>query len=118
MKRGKHSRSQTTTHNKKVLRYDIILIMLFVVIIIMGIVLLVQTHLLRNPLNELSKTTERFDVGDSCSIIAGKLIHTIGDEGICENFCYAECETRRKEYQRSEFTQNTDSCNDCTCYCR
>ncbi len=112
MKRGKSSKLH------KRITYNFLLIAIFSILILMALALLVQTGAMQNPWVELNKNIEMINSTDACSIIAGKLIHTIEDEGSCENICHSECETRQKVFQNSEFVQNTDSCNNCNCYCK
>lgn len=60
---------------------------------------------------------KEFTLLDQCSIIAGKLVHTINSEGECINKCVAECETYDINYEKAEFEISQEACHFCKCYC-
>lgn len=103
---------------RKVISGKIIIIILFAVLFALMISLLVQTKIIENPFNKLSKTVEKRELRDICSIIGGKLIHSIEKESTCENICIAECDSIKGELDKFEFFQGENTCNKCSCYCK
>lgn len=83
----------------------------------MLITLLVNVKLIENPLKLLNKQVEIIEAKDICVGIYGKLIHSVEDEGDCQNICFAECESMQKKSKKYEFTQIPNDCNKCSCYC-
>lgn len=64
------------------------------------------------------KEVEIVSLEDRCSVMFNSILHTIKDESGCENYCRAECFTRKSDFYKVEFYLSEDSCNTCNCYCK
>lgn len=64
------------------------------------------------------KEVKLISLQDRCSVMFENLLHTIKDESNCENYCRAECITRKMEFYKTEFYLKENSCNICNCYCK
>lgn len=73
---------------------------------------------INNPFSGISAKSEKFTLNDECSIIVGQLIHTVQDEGACQNKCYSQCQSIDADFVRIEFTERPNNCNLCDCYCK
>lgn len=93
-------------------------LILGVIFISLIIFLLINLKIITNPLELLNHKTEKIEVKDLCSIIGGKLIHSIEDEGDCQNICFAECDSNKKLPKDYQFEYGQNSCNKCSCYCK
>lgn len=94
-----------------------IMILLYITLFVLIIALLIQTKLVSNPLDKFNKTIEKREITDICSVLGGKLIHSIKDEESCRNICVAECDSLNGQTKKSEFYEGQNSCNKCNCYC-
>lgn len=95
-----------------------IIIILSLITLLLIIILLIQTNSIKNPINFFNKNIEKREVLDKCSVISGKLIHTIKNEEACQNICVAECESMKGTLKNSEFYEENNNCNKCNCYCK
>lgn len=59
---------------------------------------------------------ELFEIKDECSLIMGKLVHQIGNDGACKTACLGECEIRGLKFESFELSRPSD-CYLCKCYC-
>lgn len=101
----------------KFIQGKFISIFLYIILLFLIIALLVSAGIIKNPLNILNKKTQEREVIDICSIIGGKLIHTIEEEGDCQNICLVECDSLGKKSKKYEFQYRENNCNKCFCYC-
>jgi hypothetical protein len=95
-----------------------VIILLAVLVILLVFFALVQGGYVENPLDAFGHVEQKFDVRDECSMILGNLIHTVNDEGVCEQKCHAQCDVREMEFVRSEFKESLVDCHTCNCYCK
>lgn len=92
---------------------------LFLIIVILILVLLVLLFFEFKILEELKKKeVQHIEIIDGCSLLMGTILHQIRDEADCENACISECYIVKKEFYDSNFTENSESCNGCDCYCK
>ena len=82
-----------------------------------SIFLLLKELAIINPSFKIKKTI-KYELIDECSVIAGKLIHVINNEGDCKIHCLATCESRNKNYEKIDYLQKKNNCNICNCYCK
>lgn len=59
-----------------------------------------------------------FELKDSCGPIMNLISHTIADESACRTKCTSQCITKDLDYSRVDFELNSNTCNDCTCFCK
>ncbi len=112
---------QEIQKHKPFLRKRIFKLVIFVLILLLGcsvFALLIQQGIIQNPFKYYGKVERKFIVKDECSLIVGKLIHTINDEGFCESRCKMHCNVREMSYARFEFRKAENDCNICDCYCK
>lgn len=128
-KEGSHAKHSLSTfglpskpHRKsqKRLFVQIVIALLLLVVLFLIFELLIENGYIENPFGDLAFNNEvqQFSVPDSCSIIAGQLIHTLLGEGECEVRCKQDCELRDLSYYDYEFTERLGDCHICDCYCR
>ncbi|MGV8152533.1 MAG: hypothetical protein ACP5OG_05620 [Candidatus Nanoarchaeia archaeon] len=86
-------------------------------IIILFILIIFQFRLYNFVLSPFKKPVQ-IKVNDECSLIFNQILHQIKDEGACRIKCENECLTHSLSYSNSKFTEKTDSCNICECYCK
>ncbi len=96
----------------------IIIILLIVLLLVIIPILLFQLNIIGNPLKNLNSKPQLFVIKDECSLIVGKLIHNIKDEGSCQLICRSNCEVRSLNFYNSEFKEIEKDCNECNCYCK
>ena len=94
------------------------LLLIVLIILLLAVIfwLLVETAIIKLP--PKSTQIKIFAVQDECSIIVGKLIHTIDDEGTCQLKCRATCEVKGLQLDRVTFVQGDNQCNRCECACK
>ena len=56
-------------------------------------------------------------IPDKCSLLLGNLIHQIKDDSSCRISCRNYCDTIKKEYLLTKFTEYQEKCNTCECHC-
>ena len=97
-------------------------IRILVVLLVIGIISLIVVSLIQFGVTSLIskrlEKPEKFEIRDECSLILGKVIHQIKDEGNCKIMCLGECEVRNMEFYDSEFIEKESDCHVCYCYCR
>lgn len=95
----------------------IILILAFLLTLILG---LIEMEIISNPFikNNNLKAEKSFIIPDICSIIAGKIIHSVDREEDCQTKCVAACEVSKLRYDNIIFERKNNSCNDCNCNCK
>lgn len=93
-------------------------IILYVVLGLLILFFLIQSRIIENPINSINKKVEQRNVTDICTVLGGRLIHSIKNEESCGNICEAECESIEGVLDKSEFIAGVNSCNQCSCYCR
>jgi hypothetical protein len=94
------------------------LIVLLIALIALVGILLLQLGVVDNPFTNLHFQPKEFIIKDECSMIVGNLIHSIQDEGVCEQKCKTDCDVRDMFYYDFEFTEKMGDCHECKCYCR
>lgn len=92
-------------------------IILYAILTILIIVLLIEYRIIENPKELFNKEKLEIVSDDLCSIIGGKIIHTIKDEESCQNKCIVECESSRLKLMEYTFKSEINNCNKCNCYC-
>lgn len=102
---------------KRGLRIRFIFYLLLLVLLILIAYLLFDLGVFSNLINSGKKAPAEFGIPDGCSIIAGKLIHTINNDGNCRIMCRAECEVRKMDFSNSSFSERTNGCSICDCSC-
>ncbi len=80
--------------------------------------LLVDYGFVKNPLNLGAREVQTFAIVDECSLIVGQLVHTVGDEDVCEMRCKTECGVKMGEFIESDFEEIENDCNKCSCFCK
>lgn len=103
---------------RRSLIFGLILIILFVSLLVLVPILLFQIGLVKNPFTNLHIEPREFNVVDECSMIVGNLIHSIQDEGVCEQRCKIDCDVRGLFFYDSEFSESPNDCHKCRCFCR
>ena len=63
-------------------------------------------------------TTKKIKLEDRCGPFVNMVSHTIQSKSICETRCKSQCETIDYKLSKAVFQENTNSCNDCMCYCK
>ncbi len=96
----------------------ITIILLIALLILIILILLFQLNIIKNPLGKFNSKPQLFSIKDECSLIVGKLIHNIKDEGSCQLICKSNCEVRSLNFYNSEFKEIENDCNECNCYCK
>lgn len=81
-------------------------------------VLLVFLILFNFEIFEHLKKPIRFEIKDECSLVLNAIIHQITDENICKMMCINECEIRKMNFYKVDFSKNENSCNNCFCSCK
>ena len=114
-KEQRKKKSQYKT--KLTISLNILIIKFIILILFLSIFLLKEIDLIENPLKFITKKDNLINIKDECSIIAGRLINTIPDEGVCKNVCISECESFKSKLKKLEFIAQKNSCNKCNCYC-
>jgi hypothetical protein len=101
---------------KKIKNFKLKIIIIFLIIILFFNIyfILKESGIIQR---KIANTHEEFIIPDTCSVIAGKIIHTVNTEGECENRCLAQCETFSLRYSKSEFELGQQTCHSCKCYC-
>ena len=95
-----------------------ITIILFIILLVLVILtLLFQLNIIKNPFKNFNSKPQLFSIKDECSLIVGKLIHNIKDEGSCQLMCKLNCNVRNLNFYNSEFKEIEKDCNECNCYC-
>ncbi|GBE20088.1 hypothetical protein BMS3Abin17_00822 [archaeon BMS3Abin17] len=97
-------------------RMTILIIILTIFLTTLFLYLLVQFNII-SPLKKISLGPKLFMLEDECTLVVGKLIHTIKDDNTCEFRCKTNCEVREMLFYKSDFLKNQGDCNECTCYC-
>lgn len=92
-----------------------LLILFFIALVFNIFYILKESGIIKQEI-EIEK--KEFPVIDECSLIVGKIIHTIYDDGECANKCNVQCETYGSSMDTSNFTQKEGSCNTCQCFCK
>jgi hypothetical protein len=98
-----------------------VIIFLILALIIIILLLLGESNIIISPLfgnQNMHPIGKNFSIIDSCSIIAGKLIHPIDNEDQCRTKCFADCEIKSLDFKIVEFEKNETSCNKCICQCK
>ncbi|RMD66655.1 hypothetical protein D6817_03635 [Candidatus Pacearchaeota archaeon] len=99
-------------------RWILIMILLLSLVLIALLFMLAAENGYIN-LQKFGEKRERteFKILDECSIIAGKLIHTIADEGVCKVRCKERCELLELDMESFNFTRAELNCHTCSCVC-
>jgi hypothetical protein len=91
-------------------------------LMILGILLLILIVLVAIDMKAWKylekKEVRMIPLTDKCSVLFNEIIHTIKDGSSCENYCRAECLSRKMKFYNSEFSLNQEGCNACNCYCK
>lgn len=102
--------------SKKIIQISIIILAL--VLLLLSLFLLVETGIIKNPLDRLNSKNKVYNLQDECSLIVGQLIHSIEDENDCQLKCRTNCNVRGETYLYEEFIKSENNCHTCTCSCR
>ncbi len=83
------------------------------------IVLLMIFLLMGSNLNfKFVKEVQDFEIKDGCSLIAGNLLHEIGNEADCKIRCSNLCKVRELNYYNHNFVTENLTCYSCECQCK
>jgi flagellar basal body-associated protein FliL len=93
-----------------------LLIILIILLITTLLILFVDLGKIKNPFMS-KKEQQEFAIRDYCSLIVGKLIHTINSGDDCRIQCRAACETRNSEFTNASFISKENDCHLCSCIC-
>ncbi len=58
-----------------------------------------------------------FQLEDKCGKFVNLVTHTIKDEETCRMRCTSQCVSLDYSYRKTDFSENLNGCNSCTCYC-
>ncbi len=84
----------------------------------LGVLILILILLLMISFNVFEHNeTRMFSIKDECSIVVGNLIHQIRNNGECRIKCVNECDVRKMNFEKFDFTEKDNECNSCECWC-
>jgi hypothetical protein len=67
---------------------------------------------------KIIKEVQSFEIQDGCSLIAGNLLHEIGNDADCKIRCSNLCEVRELNYYNHNFLTENLTCYSCECDCK
>ena len=113
-KKKKNIKKKKISKRKKI-------ISLIILVLILGLVLIFiakEMGIVNLSLEKIFKKPKVYSIKDSCSLIAGKIIHPIKNEDLCVIKCKDECELNKMEFNKVDFISRESNCNICNCYCK
>lgn len=108
------------SHFSKKLLVKMIVVILALLVLLLVFEILVENGIMKNPFSGWNDNHEiqQFSIKDSCSVIAGQLIHTILSEDECGVRCKTNCELRALSFESFDFALKSEDCHVCNCYCK
>ena len=61
---------------------------------------------------------QSFEIEDKCGKFINLFSHSIADQETCSLRCKSLCTSKGIGFQKADFREMENACNDCTCFCR
>ena len=103
---------------KIIIKTKFLVVLLIILALLLLVLFVTNSSLIKKITKKATANPQKFSIEDRCTLIVGKIIHTIGTSDSCQMSCKAECEARERGFYSSELLQKEKDCNECSCYCK